>query len=315
MAHAKEDVMTWIIGIDLQRNGSGALRFANWLAQRRRDTDGERFVGVHVLEPDHLRSELRFRHLDEVVEGAARAAGEVLEREGASERVREVLVVEGARADDGLVEVCDRWNARAVIIGRMAERQSHRLVRLGPVARRMVGGAPVPVIVVPPDMREEDFGDGAVVALCDFSEESAEACRFAGRIAAQLGRPLHVALVASPHHPKLTAVVPSQGRSEPPPSGALEARRLNGWLASRNLHVDTTSVLETGDPAEELSALAARERAPLLAVAAKQLQGLDRLLEEDAARTLAGWARCPVAVVPARPQEDRSWLASGGAMD
>ena len=292
--------MTWIIGIDLQRHGSGALHFANWMAQRRQDADGERFIGVHVLEPDHLRNELRFRHLDEVVEGAARAAGEVLDREGAAERVHEVLVVEGARADDGLVEACDRWNAQAVIIGRMAERQSHRLVRLGPVARRMVNGAPVPVVVVPPDMREEDFGDGAVVALCDFSEESGEACRFAGRIAEHLGRPLHVVLVASPHHPKLTTVMPSRGHAEPPPSGDLEARRLHDWLASRNLHADATTVLEAEDPAEELSALAARARSPLVSVGGRHLHGLDRLLEEDAARTLAARARCPVAVVPAR---------------
>src|SRR4029450_10444023 len=128
--------MKWIIGLDLRPRSFGALHFATWLTKTVPKAD-DRFIAVHVLEPEHLRAALRVSHLDEVLAAARDAGKRILEREAPGERIRELEIVEGQEADEGLVAAVARHGADALVIGRIAGRSESALVRLGRVARRL----------------------------------------------------------------------------------------------------------------------------------------------------------------------------------
>ena len=155
--------MKLVIGLDLRPYSQGALHFARWLsvASRRRD---EAFLGIHVLEQDHLAAVLRYHHMDEVRDGAVASARAALQATGAEAIVGAPRIVVGRVADEELAEAARAEGATALVVGRMAKRGESPVVRLGRVARRLVRSLPLPVVVVPPDPPAPQIGDGPIVA-------------------------------------------------------------------------------------------------------------------------------------------------------
>ena len=136
-----------------------ALHFATWLTKTVPKAD-DRFIAVHVLEPDHLRAALKYSHMDEVLAAARDAGHRILEHEAPGERIRELEIIQGVSADEGLVAALTRHDADALMVGRIARRSEMALVRLGRVARQPRAALPVPVVVVPPDIEPRASGAG-----------------------------------------------------------------------------------------------------------------------------------------------------------
>ncbi|HYQ82336.1 MAG TPA: universal stress protein, partial [Anaeromyxobacteraceae bacterium] len=179
-------------------------------------------------------------------------------------------------------------------------RESHRLVRLGRVARGLLHRLDCPVVVVPPDVEAKDLGAGPLVALASLADDSVEACRFAGRLAARLQRRLAVVHVV----PLLDAgglpYLPAEslgrlGREH----RAEAAAQLEAWLAGHGLSCDERAVLE-GQLLEQAMAFAEAWGSPLLVTGSSRLSAVGRALHVSAGAELAAVATIPVAVVPPR---------------
>ncbi len=286
----------WIVGLDLRPRSAGAVRFAGWLAASSRAPGGEEVVGVHVLEEDHLRVVLRFHHLDEVTASAQEAARRTLSDAGVAARV--VRVTRGRCADEGLEDARRELRADAVVVGRMARREGHSLVRLGRVARELLRTLASPVVVVPPDLEATQIGDGPVVALSDLAADSSDACRFASRVAERLGRGLLVAHVVPRPEEYAEAHFPAASVERMAREHQAEAEMaLAGWVAARGLSAARTAVLR-GPVIDRSLELAAGERAPLLVMGSHRRSVIERLRHASVASELAAAAPIAVAVVP-----------------
>ena len=289
--------MKWLVGIDLRPRSSGAMHFARWLAAAGGDAE---FVGVHVLEHEHLLTVLRDQHLDEVLAAARTATEAAIGREGASGAIRTVEIVQALTAPEGLRDTAAAIGADAILLGRAAPREGHAVVRLGRVARRLLRIATVPVVVVPPDMREADFGGGGpVIALTKLTDDSVATCRFAGAMARTLERPLLVAHVMETASMAASQyVAPATLERLVSERRARAATALASWVAARDLEPDAAEIL-TGNVVDAAAALAT-ERGAALLVAGSRHGGspLERLLLASTGGALAASATHPVAIVP-----------------
>jgi nucleotide-binding universal stress UspA family protein len=279
--------MRWIVDVNLRAPSQGAIRFATSLGRGSAGT--ERFVPVHVLEQDHLRSALRLKHLDEVVDEARGDASRMLGEAAASESFGEVEVVQALYEEEGLAATREKQEADAVIVGR----NDHRILRLGRVARRLLINPPCPVVVVPANLADGAQLDGPVVALTDLRAHSVEAYRFAARLARQSGR-------------ELTALHIVAGEGEEVDEGDLRE-----WVAGCGLPADR-HVVARGEVVREALALADAARALVLVTGSRPRTGLDRVLGRSIGRALAARATRPVAVVPsAVPRREVAAETSG----
>jgi nucleotide-binding universal stress UspA family protein len=286
--------MKWIIGLDLRPRSFGALHFATWLTKTAPKGD-ERFIAVHVLEPEHLRAALKYQHMDEVLASARDAGHRILEHEAPVERVRELEIVQADSADEGLAAALARHDADALIVGRIAGRSETALVRLGRVARQLVRRLPAPVVVVPPDIAAADLGSGPVVALTSLDDSATAACRFAARIAQWTGRRLVVVHVVPylelPYLPgaSMDEIARDQRRAAEIALGA--------WIQREQLHADE-ALVEQGDVLDRAEVIAEERDAPLLVIGSSRRTGLERLTTPSMGRELAATSAVPVAVVP-----------------
>jgi nucleotide-binding universal stress UspA family protein len=288
--------MKWIIGLDLRPRSFGALHFATWLTKTVPKAD-ERFIAVHVLEPEHLRAALKYSHMDQVLAAARETGQRILEREAPGERIRELEIIEGVEAAEALVGALSRHDADALVVGRIAGRSDVAFVRLGRVARRLVRQLPAPVVVVPPDVEAADLGSGPIIALTSLDDSAIEACRFAAQIAERTGRRL-----------VLLHVVPylelpfMQGASLD--EIARDQRRaaelsLAEWVKREQLRADE-ALVEQGDVLDRAEAVADERDSPLLVIGAAGRVGLDRFRTPSMGRELAATSAVPVAIVPPR---------------
>lgn len=290
--------MRWIVGLDLRPLSHGALSFVRWLALHSRAADGEHFVGIHVLEEEHLRVVLRYHHLDEVVESARAGAAEALERAGATAQVRELQVLQGLTADEALEGARASLQADAILVGRMGRREGHQLVRLGRVARHLLHRATSPVVVVPPDLELRDVGAGPIVALTRADDDSILPCRFAARMAERLGRGLALLHVVP---------MPEEYGAHHLPAETVERMRrdlldegqeaLSTWAAAQGLRHSALAVRQ-GPVAEMAGAFAAEQASPLLVAGSHHHGALERVFATSVGIELAATATRPVAVVP-----------------
>jgi nucleotide-binding universal stress UspA family protein len=294
--------MRWIVGLDLRPRSLGALHFASWLGDATAPREPDTFVAVHVLEQEHLRAALKTRHLDEIEAAASTEARRTLDREDPGGRVTEVEIVQAVGADQGLLTTRAERKADGIIVGRIAQREERRLVRLGRVARRLLRDPGKPLLVVPPDLGPAAIGTGPVVALTSLEPEAVEACRFAADLARRTGRPLDVVHVV-PHlaasSPEFIPVALAAERGEELIREGEKA--LAAWVGRLGLHPSRTHVIR-GELFDAAVLHAEEVRAPLLVVGARRRGGLERLLSPSIASELAATSTVPVAVVPAAPE-------------
>lgn len=280
----------WLLGLELSPRSSGALQFTRWL----RGTLNARVLGVYV-------NELWLSNL--LLDGGASFTLAVrnetvqwLAELGPGEPgspVDEVKVIDEVDAENGLATAAR--GAPGLVVGRRVT-GDNTVVRLGRVTRRLLRGLPAPVIVVPPELAIDAFA-GPVVLASDFSDASAAAARFAAAFAQRLGRSLvcvHVGelrqdMPFAEHDPRWNDM--RRGWK------TTTERAASDW--ARAHCPGTELVVEFGDPAARLVAVAARLGACLLVVGSGRPGMLERIFVGSTASTVAATASSAVAVVPA----------------
>lgn len=290
--------MRWIVGIHGSRRDAGAASFGQWLCASAGGVAAAALVPVRVLEHERLRSALRYRRLEDVVEE---------ERFAAARRLAALLpggfappeVVLAPSAADGLEAARARVGAAGVIVGRAAPLRSRSPLRLGGTARRLLRRLASPIIVTPPDLAPAAMGAGPVVGVSSLGADSVAACRLARDVADGLRRDLAIVHVAG--------TLPRRGDGGP---FAHAERALSRWIARHEVWPDLTAVVE-GDVVGATLAFAEARRAPLLAIGARADRGVRDALERKAWRRLAAHAAHAVLVVPAAAEA--AAVAAAGA--
>ena len=158
---------------------------------------------------------------------------------------------------------------------------------------------PVPVVVVPPDLRRGDLGDGPVVVATDMQHEAAVACRFAELLARRLERDLVVVNVVAFPVGYGEQYIPEryleEARHERLTHADLELRR---WI--HDLHLDGTvdAKVRLGRIVPRVEEVAEEVRSCLVVCGSRRLDAFARTLVGSTGTELAATAARPVAIVP-----------------
>lgn len=286
----------WIVGLDLRPRSQGAMRWAAWLS-RGSATKSEHIIGIHVLEEDHMRVALRYHQLPEMVESAGELIEETMSSLGIRDAFREVHVQQGGSAEETLGVAAAYHHADVLVLGRQALRESHRIHRLGRVARRILRSLPVPTVIVPPDLEPPEDPTAPIMVGCNLDDDSLGGLRFAADMATRLGRPLIVVhAIAMPEDYGariLSDTVLEDLRRDNQREGEAELAR---WVAARG--IEATCVVHLGDTVHGLVGLAEKHHAALLVTGSRRLSTLERVFLTSTGSETAASAACAVAVVP-----------------
>lgn len=291
------DRKKWIVGLDFRPSSQGALRWALWL-DRHSVADGERLVGIHVLEESSLQAALQHHHLDEVLTSANQAAARVIEETGGKDRMSEVHVLQGGAAESSLSTACTYHGADGVILGRQALREGRYLNRLGRVARRVLRWLTSPVIIVPPDLQPSEDPQAPVLAACNLDDDSVNAVTFAADMAKRLNRPLvlvHTVPLPDDYGARiLSPQALAQLKDEHQQTGETALSR---W-AEEHGFTDAKYEVRQGGVVESLVKAAEDSHAALLVTGSRHLSNFERWFLTSVGTEVASLAPCAVAVVP-----------------
>lgn len=286
---------TIVCAVDLSEATRAVFDTARWLA----DALHRRLVVVHIV--------------DESAEDAEEVTVSVSAQLGVEPA--DVRVIEGSPAE-AIMKTADRLDAELLVVGSRG-RGGLRSAMLGSVSRELGAQARCPVVIVPPDggraaqVGAADRSDASVVCGVDGSEQALAAAAAAGRLANRLGlRPVVVHVL-----PNLKALMsyPGARSSTPPLSGQPDAvARLADEILDRAVEAADASasgIVKHGPPAEVLEAIADREGARLIVIAARGQGAVHAALLGSVAAQLTAAAARPVVVLsesaastnPARP--------------
>jgi len=284
--------MRWIVGVDLLERSNGAVRMAAWLRSQHRGDSPAEFIAVHVVD-ERLRDSLKV--MSEVVAEARRTLASAAAHCGVPDPFTEVRVDLAASVESGLARAATGPGIDGLIIGRVAPRDGHRLVRLGSVARKVLRDLPAPVMVVPPDLGDSDIGDGGIVLATDLYETSIAAARSSVRLANELGREViatHMDPARDVSHDLLRdrTILAS-------PTPRRTMADLQRWVQEHGIAVGGTRLVDDF-VVEGLIAVAHHEKAAMLACGSRRLGTIDRIFTSSVGNDLARLAERPVLVVP-----------------
>lgn len=285
--------MRFIVGVDLRGLSPGASDLAAWLQVQ---GQGHTFVATHVLEGgDDLGADLGFPS-EAVHDRVMAALRDDVDRVGASV-FEDVGIQQATVAEDGLAAAADLHEADGLLLGRRAPAEGPGLIRLGRVARRLLRDLPVPVIVVPPNLRREAVGPGPVLVAVDLTDSCLGAVRYGQALARSLGRELRLVHAVPPPR-RQSAYVPADAWDDfADERQRRDAASAKTWAADHGLE-GLARIVSHGEPGDVLTAVAAEERACLLVCGSRQLSVVERLFTSSVATELAARAGFPVAVVP-----------------
>jgi nucleotide-binding universal stress UspA family protein len=277
---------TIVVGVD---RSDAAERVAA-AASRLASTLNSRLLVVHAVEEP----------VEEAQELLQSLRGRLPEADDADTRL-----VEGSPAER-LIEVADDENAELLVVGSRG-RSALRSAALGSVSRRLARDARCPVVVVPP---AASFGagegdadsEGTIVCGVDGSGHAASAAQVGGRLAERLGGRLLVVHARQ----DVKAVVSYRGaRSTTPPlTGQPDAVRrqaegiVEDAVEALDVDVEATGLVESGAPAGLLAAVAEREDARLIVIAARGMGAVRAAFLGSVTIALTTSATRPVVVLP-----------------
>ena len=283
--------MRWLVGADLGTRSEGALQAAAWMAK---SATGQRCELVHVVEPaPRLRSVM----IERAVETARGELAAMTDRLGLHGPLDGVDAVVADSAEEGLADRAEKGRYDVLLLGRAAPRSSDAIVRLGPVARRLLRRLPVAVGVVPPDLTTADVGAGRIVLGTDLTAASVAAGMFAARLARELRRDLVAMYVHDSgfHAPTFDAagdvVLPSPSRP------ALAGENVARWVREHDFRNASPRYGE-GPVADALLACAREEDAPIVVVGSRMLSPVQRVFKASVGSDLARLGDRMVIVVP-----------------
>ena len=291
MSRDEQDAkMRWLVGVDLHGRASGAIAFARWLAAR---VKGDDVIGVHVFGRA-------------LIDGADRSADTNQLRKLFDDALTplrgdgcfsDLRLLPASTVVEGLTSAAKEKNVDALVVGRRKRTDRMAVSRLGREARRLLRTLPRPVVVVPPDLEQEQIGDGPVVVATECGDGSAGAARFARRIADRLKLPIHVVHVVPIPSDYRAVMPPAQLRSLVDRFSEGANDDLERWASEHGLS-DARRRLAIGSIEGEILQIVETSHASMLVVGARGRGTLERLFVPSVATELAAAAPAPVAVVP-----------------
>jgi nucleotide-binding universal stress UspA family protein len=209
--------------------------------------------------------------------------------------------------EQALVRVAEAHAAAGIIVGRAAPASEWSLVSLGRVARRLLRHAPLPVMVVPPDLDVAALGRGPVVIGAAALDDAVSAIRLGHALAQSLGLPARIVhVVPDPAALPVASVDPGVAYTSLQQAGtALDRGRLQAeaerglaaWLRERGLP-ELPVRAELGRKTWALLDVARAEEATMIVCGSRRLSLAERIFEASVGSQLAAQADRPVLVVP-----------------
>ena len=229
-------------------------------------------------------------------------------RDRAGAEDAEVRLLPPRPAADALMAAAVDEGAELLVVGS----RGHAALRsglLGSVTRALAARSPIPLVVVPPHYPDGADGGGEATVVCgvDGSGHAVAAARIAGGLARALGGRVVIAHALK----DLRATIAYLGgrSTQPPLSGQPDAREADAVrIVEEALGAagdGATGVVEPGAPWDALQAVADREGARMLAIAARGQSAARAALFGSVATRLAEEATRPILVVP-EPAEGAS---------
>jgi nucleotide-binding universal stress UspA family protein len=296
MTNASEATATkWVVGLDLLPDSQGALEYVSWLHARGAVGDGE-VRGVCILEEATFFT-IRGAARERVERGVQDALRAMADASPAAAALGELEARIAGPVHEALADLASSRGA-ALIIGRQARRGQASLVRLGKVARRLLRHLPMPIAVVPPDLRAGDLPDGPVLVAVDVTDESLQALSFARGLASAVQRSVRLVHVLP--------TVADVGLEYLSPARSAELRHEYGerarqafaqFVEAHDLGGLPVSLLP-GPVIEAVLEVAAAERACTIVCGSRTLGLAARVLSASIGSELAATATVPVVVVP-----------------
>lgn len=289
--------MKWIIGIDLGERSEGAIEMAAWLHAHHRDPQSAAptLVGAYVLD-GAARSRAEHAGGGAIVARAEAALQQAVARAEATAMIGELRVLEAPAIDDALARAATEPQVDGLVLGRIAARDSHALVRLGSIARRMLRRLPAPVMIVPPDLPRDRVGKGPILVATDLGASAVRATQLGERLAKDLGRELVVAHVDCTMRAWPTFY--GEGIAQVATTPTRTRADVGDWQSLHGLGGEPR-VLSGMTPLDGLMAEADRIDAPVVVCGAEHVGPLDRLFGSSTASDLARLSRRAVLAVPA----------------
>lgn len=286
----------WILGLDLQPSGNGALEFAYWLCRADKREPTLQIKARHVMEEQYLQAMLRHHHLDELRGWANEAMLEDLEQTGAKGTITDVEIMQGGVVSTALMK--EATDDAPIIVARHADQEGLHAVRLGRVARRILRSSSNPTVVVPPDLTAAAIGTGPIVVATDLRDDSIDAVQFAIALGARLGREvLLVSVVATPNR-YAARFLPTESLDAMHLAHEKEGEQaLAKWALANAFDALETRVV-AGSVVPQLLEVVGDMNACMLVLGSRRLSGLERLLISSVGGALAASSPCAVAVVP-----------------
>ena len=276
----------FVFGLDLTYKSHGALVFGAWL---RATLSADEVEAVHVIatrEDSPLRDQ-RLQRAQVVLHEHLGASGHAQTFARIQVRATEAIV-------EGLAQV--ESFARALVLGRRARSGERALVHLGPVARKLLRGLPLPTIIVPPELEPAAL-EGPIVLATDLEAHSDAAARFAEQFARECQRELVVVYIAEVHHNEYVDETDPDWLVRGEKFRREAAADLDRWIDGHGL-ASARPIALCGSPVELLLELAEQEYPSLLVLGSRRLTTTERLFTTSTASTMAAYAPCPVAVIP-----------------
>jgi len=296
--------MRWLVGVDLNNSGAGAVELARWLHGR---APAETFTGAHVVDFDVRELFARVQD-DETDDAVPPYVDELLVPLRDDPAFSEVGSISASAAEDGLTHVAQTKGDDVILIGRRKPMRGSAVFRLGRVARRLLRTLPGPVVVVPPDARLADFSDGPVVLATDMGETSVGAARFAKAVVDRFELDTLVTSVASVPDELSLLTVHERWRAVVDETFEAVRTRLAQWVQAHGLSDARSSVVE-GHVGPALLEVAKVAGASMIVVGSRGLSTFDRIMLSSVGTELAASAPIPVVVVPP------DWPASPSSKD
>lgn len=288
--------MKWLAATNLCPESRGVLELVAWLGTHAEGSAGEDFRAVCVA------TDRDFFGVTEATRALVRerldvALADTIRDSSASGVVAAHDVLLGSSVAQTLADEALRQHS-VLVVGRRAERDSRRIVRLGGVVRRVLRQLTTPVAVVPADWQGEHAGRGPVLVAVDPSEPSLAAITFGERLAAELGRETQwVHVLPGVEELGVPYLASSQARERRREFQEAATRKLHDFLAARGRAPDRTRLV-TGPPVEAILETADEVDAAVVVTGSRRLSAGERLLSASTGSELASVSPRVVAIVP-----------------
>jgi len=290
-----------LVATDGTDTGDRALTYAIALAGR----FGSRLLIVHAVDAALAAAEcsaanggLDYLELMKAQTDRAKAILDQAEKRAVAAGLQVTVELLDSRPADAIVACANERKVSVVVMGTQGKRGLERFF-LGSTAQGVLRHADVPVIVVPPGVRDLNANLEALLVAIDDSDQCSAAASLAHDLAKAAAGELIFCSVAPTSN--VSAMAATYGYDPTPIATDLraDAAALASRYAESARHdgIRYQTLVAEGDPAEEILEMADAVHASLIVIGTHGRRGLRRLVVGSVAEAVVRDSRVPVAVV------------------